>query len=100
MKAIQPVTLWVNGQQQTANQLNLFIVNDNLVDSATFLYELINQTTTPGQDPEDEPRVTSVVLASGNSTLQGTEYDNWGTSEDINDDAYAIIAGKLNVTLL
>jgi hypothetical protein len=94
MKAIQPVTLWVNGQQQTANQFNLRIVNDDLVSSATFYFELINQTT----DSEDQ--VINTTLANGNSSLQGAEYDSWGDSADINNEAYSLIAAKLNITLL
>lgn len=100
MKSIQPITLWVNGQQQTANQFNLQIVNDNLVDSATFYYELIDQVVTPSPTPEDEPIVSNVVLANGNSILQGAEYDSWGDSGNINDDAYTLIAAKLNLTLI
>lgn len=100
MKAIQPVTLWVNGQQQTANQFDLRIVNDDLIGSATFYFELINQVVTPGENPDSEPQVTNVTLANGNSSLQGAEYDSWGDSGDINDEAYTLIAAKLNITLL
>lgn len=100
MKAIQPVSIWVNGQQQTANQFDLRIVNDDLIGSATFYYELINQVITPGENPDSEDQVTNVTLANGNSSLQGAEYDAWGESENINDEAYSIIAAKLNVTLL
>lgn len=100
MKAIQPVTLWVNGQQLTANQFDLRIVNDDLASSATFYFELINQVTTPGENPDSEPQITNTVLANGNSSLQGAEYDSWNDSADINDDAYTLIAAKLNITLL
>jgi hypothetical protein len=100
MKAIQPVTLWVNGQQQQADFLNAVIVNDNLSTSATFFYELIDQVVTPSNDPEGSDHVANIVLASGNITIDGQEYTNWGASADINDDAYAIIAGKLNLTLV
>lgn len=100
MKAIQPVTLWVNGQQQTANQFDLRIVNDDLSSSATFYYELVNQVITPGENPDSEDQVTNVTLASGNSTLEGAEYDAWGESADINDDAYSLIAAKLNLVLV
>jgi hypothetical protein len=100
MKAIQPVTLWVNGQQQTANHFELYIVNDNLTNSATFYFELINQVITPGENPDSDPQVSNIMLAKGNSTLEGTEYNEWGDSADINEDAYVRIAAKLNITLL
>ena len=93
MKAIQPVTIWVNGQQVTANQLNLSICNDNLIDSATFYYELIEQVSS-------EEGIVNTTLVTGNSSLQGAEYDSWNNSADINNDAYTLIAAKLNITLL
>jgi hypothetical protein len=93
MKAIQPVTIWVNGQQVTANQPNLSICNDNLIDSATFYYELIEQVSS-------EEGIVNTTLVTGNSSLQGAEYDSWNNSADINNDAYTLIAAKLNITLL
>ena len=94
MKQIQPISIWVNGQQQTANQFNLRIVADNLSDTATFYFELINQTIVPGSSP------INTVLASGNSVLQGQDYTNWNANPDINTNAYTRIAAKLNLTLI
>lgn len=89
MKAIQPISVWTDGQQQTANQFNLIIVSDNLENSATFTYELINQTNS-----------VNTVLARGSSFLSGQDYADWNGNPDINDDAYARIAAKLNITLI
>ena len=94
MKAIQPVTIWVNGQQQTATQFSLRIIADDLATSATFYYELLSQTT------DAEGVVTNTPLANGNSSLSGAEYDAWDESSSINDDAYVRIAAKLNLTLV
>jgi hypothetical protein len=33
-------------------------------------------------------------------TIEGQEYINWGNSGDINNNAYVILADKLNLTLL
>ncbi len=93
MKPIQPVTLWVNGQQIQANYLSAYIVNDNLESSATFYYALVNRDYV-----DTEPVDTS--LTAGNVTIEGQEYINWGNSGDINNDAYVILADKLNLTLL
>ena len=30
MKQIQPIQIWVNGQEQTGNWINAYIINDNL----------------------------------------------------------------------
>jgi hypothetical protein len=95
MKAIQPVNIWINGEQKVANQFNLRIIADDLSSSATFYYELINQTTpAEGDDP------INTVLANGNSSLSGEEYDTWDESSDVNNEAYVLIAAKLNLTLI
>lgn len=94
MKAIQPITIWVNGQQQIANQFSLRIIADDLSTSATFYYELINQTVPEEGDP------VNTTLANGNSSLSGAEYDEWDESADVNNEAYVLIAAKLNLTLI
>lgn len=93
MKAIEPVNIWQDGQNRSANRIRLTLVQDNLVDSATFLYEFIEEEMN-----ENEPSIT--ILAAGNVTISGEEYDEWGESSPINEDAYIIIANKLNITLL
>lgn len=85
MKQIQPLTLWVNGQQQTATLFNLIIINDNLLNSATFYYQLLDADATK--------------LADGNLTIGEPDYDVWGASADINLAAYQWAASKLNITL-
>ncbi|HEY9705601.1 MAG TPA: hypothetical protein V6C58_24395 [Allocoleopsis sp.] len=100
MKPIQPVTIWTGGLQKTANEFNLRIIADDLSSSATFYYELLDKQVTLGATPEDEPTVSTTVLANGNSALEGAEYEAWGDSTDINEDAYVRIAAKLNLTLV
>ncbi len=85
MKQIQPLTLWVNGQQQTATLFNLIIINDNLLNSATFYYQLLDADATK--------------LADGNLTIGEPDYDVWGASADINLAAYQWAATQLNITL-
>ena len=94
MKTIQPVNVWVNGEQKAANQFNLRIIADDLSSSATFYYELIDQTVDP------EGNITNTVLTNGNSSLSGAEYDSWDESSDVNNEAYVLIAAKLNLTLI
>jgi hypothetical protein len=94
MKEIQPVGIWVNGQQVQANNLAMYIINDNLSSSATFYYQLLSVTT--GQDGA----TNSSQLAQGNLTISGTDYDNWGESGNINDQAYVWAAQQLNLTLV
>ena len=85
MKQIQPLTLWVNGQQQTATLFNLIIINDNLLNSATFYWQLLDADASK--------------LADGNLTMGEPDYDVWGATADINLAAYQWAATKLNITL-
>jgi hypothetical protein len=86
MKQIQPITLWVNGQQATATLFNLIIINDNLLNSATFYWQLLD--------------ADAVKLQDGNLTMGEPDYDVWGSSADINLAAYQWAATKLNITLV
>jgi hypothetical protein len=85
MKQIQPISIWVNGQQQTATVFNLIIINDNLLNSATFYWQLLDSA--------------EIKLADGNLTMGEPDYDVWGSSADINQAAYEWAASKLNITL-
>jgi hypothetical protein len=67
----------------------MFIVNDDLSSSATFSYQLLNVTVNGSQS-----------LANGNLTISGTDYENWGNSGDINNEAYVWAAQQLNLTLI
>jgi hypothetical protein len=85
MKQIQPIQIWVNGSLQTATVFNLIIINDNLTNSATFYWQLLDSA--------------EVKLADGNLTMVEPQYDQWGTSSDVNQWAYEWAATELNITL-
>jgi hypothetical protein len=85
MKQILPLTLWVNGQQVTATAFNLIIINDNLTNSATFYWQLLDSA--------------EVKLQDGNLTMGEPTYDQWGTQSDVNEWAYEWAATQLNITL-
>jgi hypothetical protein len=85
MKQIQPLTLWVNGQQKVATEFYLTIIYDNLLNSATFYWTLNDENTTK--------------LADGNLTMGQPTYDQWGTQSDVNEWAYEWAATELNLTL-
>jgi hypothetical protein len=85
MKQIQPIQIWINGQQQTATVFNLIIINDNLLNSATFYWQLLDSA--------------EIKLADGNLTMVEPQYDQWGTSSDVNQWAYEWAATQLNITL-
>jgi hypothetical protein len=86
MKQIQPFTLWVNGKQVTATLFNLIIINDNLLDSATFYWQLLDAST--------------IKLQDGNLTMDAADYAVWSLTQDVNQSAYDWAANKLNITLV
>jgi len=85
MKQIQPISIWVNGANQTATLFSLIIINDNLTNSATFYWQLLD--------------ADAVKLTDGNLTIGEPDYDVWGSSADINQAAYEWAASKLNIIL-
>lgn len=86
MKPIQPVNVWYNGQLVSATMLILYIIFDNLTDSAQFYWQL--QT-------ED-----GIGVAQGNLTMDGETYIEWGSAGDINQYAWNWSADQLNLTLI
>ena len=86
MKQIAPLTLWVNGTQQTATLFSLIIINDNLTNSATFYWQLLDADASK--------------LADGNLTINEPDYDVWGSTTDVNQAAYDWAASKLSITLV
>lgn len=94
MKQIQPITSWTNGEVKTANYLDLRIISDDLKASAIFYYSLLDKYV------DDNGIDQYINISQGNISLEGTEYENWGTTIDVNTDAYNIAAAKLNLTLI
>jgi hypothetical protein len=92
MKQIQPIQIWVNGSQQTGSWLSAYIINDNLLDSATFYWSILANGA--------EPDTAAAKLSEGNSTISGENYIIWGEATDINLAAYQWIATELNLTLI
>jgi len=86
MKNIQPVTIWNNGQVQTATQLDVVSVFDDLATNADFRYTLYTADL--------------LNLASDRLNISGDDYLIWGSTTDVNASAYAWVASQLNLTLV
>lgn len=86
MKEIQPVSIWYNGTIILATLINMASVNDNLIDTCIFYYELLS--------------AESKLLTSGNLTMTGVEYTTYSTSANSNEYAYQWGATQLNLTLV
>jgi hypothetical protein len=74
-RAINPVSIWSNGKSENANLFSMISISDNLLDTATFYYQLLASDTTV------EP-ATETQLAQGNLTLGPDEYPTWDGSND------------------
>ena len=90
MKQIQPVSIWYNGSLINANIFNLYSINDNLTNSATFYFALFSGTL----------EELGSKLAEGNLTMDGADYTTYSTSPDSNSFAYNWGATKLNLTII
>lgn len=88
MKQIQSIQIWVNGQEQTGNWINAYIINDNLQDSATFYWAIFTAETDGTQ------------LSQGNLTIVEPDYSVWDSTADINLAAYQWICDHLGLTLI
>ena len=90
MKTIQPVTIWINGEDKQANKFSMAIIADDLSTSATFYYQLLESVEVDGVE-------SLTQLSQGNLTMAGAEYDSWDGS---NNAAYAWGAAQLNLTIV
>jgi len=88
MKQIQPVQIWVNGQEQTGNYINAHIINDNLESFATFYWAIYNNHS------------NVLLLSAGNLTISEPDYSVWDDTADINLAAYEWICSQLGLTLI
>lgn len=89
MKKIQPITIWYNGKQEEVDILSANANYDNLIDSASFNYQLMQSNS-----PSMGGALSS--LFNGNLTMTGEIYNNWET----NDYAYNWIAQQLNIVII
>lgn len=87
MKLITPVTSWANGQAVEAKILSAYVINDNLISSATFYYALLS---------ENADETVGSGVAQGNLTMTGEPYNTWQT----NGQAWDYIATTLGLTII
>lgn len=86
MKEIQPVTIWYNGIMVSATLFNMTSISDNLIDTATFYWQLYT--------------IEQIQIAQGNLSMIGADYTSYTTSSDSNAYAYEWGAAQLNLTLV
>jgi hypothetical protein len=86
MKTIQPISIWYNGEMVQATIFNMASVNDNLINTAIFYYQLFSSA--------------NIQIAQGNLTMEGFDYQAYSTSPDSNNYAYQWGATQLNLTII
>jgi hypothetical protein len=94
MAQIQPVSTWYQGATRQANVFSLYSTGDNLIDSATFKYQLIELIVI---SPDEQK---SQTLITGELSINGFDYQSWNASTDANAFIYNWAATKLNLVLI
>jgi hypothetical protein len=94
MAQIQPISTWYQGAERQANVFSLYSTGDNLIDSATFKYQLIELIII---SPEEQ---SSQTLVSGELSINGADYAQWDAEVDANAWIYQWAADKLNLVLI
>lgn len=112
MAQIQPVPVWYKGEQHQANQFTLYSIGDNLLDSATFSYQLIELIIIPAWEesvvdengdiviivhPEQQ---SSQTLLKSELSINSVDYALWDAEIDANAWIYQWAADKLNLTIV
>lgn len=85
MKTIQPISIWKDGSSLSASIFKMYISYDDLESSATFQYQLLDDTLQ--------------LVTYGSLTMTGAEYAAWGASGDSNAEAYVYGATSLSLTV-
>jgi hypothetical protein len=93
MAQIQPITTWFKGAEHQANVFSLYSTGDNLINSATFQYQLIEEIIVDEQ-------LNSQTLIIGQLAINGADYAQWDAEVDANKWIYNWAASKLNLTII
>ena len=93
MANIQPVTTWYQGAEHQANIFSLYSTGDNLIDSASFQYQLIEEITISGE-------TNSKSLINGQLYITGSDYAQWDAEIDANAWIYQWAASQLGLVII
>jgi len=93
---ITPIQIWKDGQLEVAEIFNLRSIHDDLATNAQFSYELRTQ----GTASSDGLTPAGKLLVTGELSIAGQDYQDWGTDLDVNQWIYDWAANKLGITIL
>lgn len=94
MANITPVQVWYKGEQRNANVFTLYSIGDNLLDSATFQYQLIEEINI---SPEN---INSLTLIVNQISINSEDYAQWDLEPDANAWIYNWAADQLGLVII
>lgn len=94
MANIQPITTWFQGSERQANVFSLYSTGDNLIDSATFQYQLIEEIVISPEEIKSQILIISVL------TISGADYAQWDMEPDANAWIYNWAADQLGLVII
>lgn len=96
-KQIQPVNIWINGENKVGEFFQVTCINDNYENSATNYWQIFTKVVDEeGNEKQGEQ------ISCGNLTIDGQDYVNWGDQPAmaINAWIYDWSASKLGLTII
>ena len=96
-KQIQPVNIWVNGENKVGEFFQVTCINDNYENSATNYWQIFTKVVDEeGNEKQGEQ------ISCGNLTIDGQDYVNWGDQPAmaINAWIYDWSASKLSLVII
>jgi hypothetical protein len=97
MKQIQPITIWINGEEKIAEYISVTGSYDNNSTEAKEFWQLYTKIV-------DEQGVaeTGEQIAQGNVSISGQDYINWGDQPAMNVNAwiYDWVAQQINAIII
>ena len=94
MANIQPVTTWYKGAEHQASVFNCYLSYDNLIDTATIRYQLIELIVVSADEQ------TSQILINDELSINGTDYADWDAQTDANQWIYNWSASQLGLVII
>ncbi len=94
MAQIQPISTWFQGAEHQANVFSLYSTGDNLIDSATFQYQLIEEIVISTEE------IKSQTLIVGQLAINGADYAQWDLEPDANAWIYNWAADQLGLVII
>jgi hypothetical protein len=97
MKQIEPLSIWINGNEEIAQYLQVTCTYDNNESLATEFYQLFTMFV-----DGDGIETPAEQIAQGSLSISGQSYIDWGNEPAMSVNAwiYEWVAVQINVTII